>query len=333
LNPAEARQASAWHRDFEQAAARMQTAHFADAIPILRRLIANGDTGYPVRVNLALCDVGTGDDAAAVLQLLELQKAGTDTAPMHNLLAQAYLGEGLAGPAWEQIQAAARMAPTDERMFALLMDACTSHDDYALGLKVASLGLATLPDSARLRYGKALFLARLDRLDEARPEFALAARLGAGTDIGALASVQSSLYDDRYAAAAATARAVVAEGHGSPEMLALLGDVLLQGGAAPGQPAFAEARNALEAAAAQRPQDATTQIALGSLYLRESAWAQAVPHLEAGRLLEPDNPAVYTKLATAYRRLGNTAAAEGCNRKLATLLQAKQAAGERRAQQ
>ena len=328
-----AQKTAAWHRQFEQAAAQMQTAHFAKAIPILRHLLAEGDTGYPVRFNLALCEVGTGDYAAAVLQLRQLQKAGEDTAPMHNLLAQAYLGEGLRGPAWEQIQAAARRAPTDERMFALLMDACTSHDDYALGLRTAFLGLTTLPDSARLHYGNALFLAELDRLEEARPEFALAAKLGAGTDIGALASVQSSLYDDKYAAAAATARAAIAAGHGSAQMLTLLGDVLLQGGAAPGESSFEEARKALEAAATERPQDATTQIALGSLYLRESAWAQAVPHLEAGRLLEPDNPAVYTKLAAAYRRLGNTAAAQDCTRKLAELLQAKQAALTRRPQQ
>jgi predicted Zn-dependent protease len=321
-------QQTAWHQDFEKAAAWMQTAHFAEAMPILRQLVAAGDRGYPVRFNLALCDVGTGEYADAVVQLNELLKAGIDTAPMHNLLAQAYLGEGLHEAAWEQIQRAARMAPTDERMFALLMDACTSHNDYALGLRVASLGLTTLPDSARLHYGNALFLARLDRLDEARPEFARAAKLGTGTDIGALASVQSSLYDDRYAAAAATARAAIAAGDGSAEMLALLGDVLLQGGAAPGQPAFAEARTALESAAAKRPQDATTQIALGSLYLRESAWAQAVPHLEAGRLLEPGNPAIYARLATAYRRLGNRVAAEQCTQKLAALLQARQSARE-----
>ena len=257
-------QTAAWHRQFEQAAAQMRTGHFTEAIPLLGQLLAEGDTGYPVRFNLALCDVGTGDYAAAFIELHQLQKAGDDTAPMHNLLAQAYLGQGRRGPAWEQIQAAARMAPKDERMFALLMDACTSHDDYALGLRVASLGLAVLPGSARLHYGKALFLAQLDRLDEAHPEFALAAKLGAGTDIGALASVQSSLYDDEYASAAAMARAAIAAGHGSAEMQTLLGDVLLQGGAAPGEPAFEEARKVLEAAAAQRPQDATTQIALGS---------------------------------------------------------------------
>jgi predicted Zn-dependent protease len=307
----------------------MQSGKFAEASPILRRLVDEGDTSYPVRFNLALCDLGTARYSEAIGQLRQLELGGADTAPMHNLMAQADVGQALLPEAWAQVQLAARMEPTNERMFALLMDACASHDDYKLGLRIANLGLETLPNSARLHYGKALFLAELDRLGEGRPEFALAASLGAGTDIGVLASVQSELYDDRYAAAAATARAAIGAGHGSPEILTLLGTVLLQGGAAPGQPAFEEARRALESAAAQRPQDATTQMALGTLFLRQDDWAHAASYLEQSRVLEPDNPADYAKLATAYRHLGNLAGAAECTRKLAALLREKQAAEAR----
>lgn len=320
---------AAWHQAFAQAVRWMQSGDFPAALPILRRLVDAGDTSYPVRFNLALCELGAARYAEAIVQLQQLEQDGTDTAAMHNLMAQADIGQALLPEAWAQAQIAERMAPTDERMFALLMDACTNHDDYGLGLRIANLGLETLPDSARLHYGNALFLAELDRLGEARPEFMLAASLGAGSDIGVLASVQSDLYDDRYVAAAATARSAIAAGHGSPEIRTLLGTVLLQGGAAPGQPAFEEARRALESAAAQRPQDATTQMALGTLFLRQDDWAHAASYLEQSRMLEPDNPAVYAKLATAYRHLGNLAGAAECTRKLAALLREKQAAEAR----
>ena len=299
-----------------------RAARFAEAIPHLQR----SGSGYAARFNLALCYLGTRQYAAAIAQLRELQVRGDDTAAVNTVLAQAYLGERHPQEAWTAMLASARLTPKDERMYAFLADACTDHYEYALGLRVADLGLRALPDSARLHYERAVFLARLDRLDEARPEFARAERLGRGTDIGYLAAVQASLYDDRFAEAATEARAAIKAGQRNAQTLTLLGDVLLKGGAVPGEAGFEEAREALGAAVAMQPEYSTARIALGTLYLREGRAADAVPQFEAGRRSEPENPAVYVSLAAAYRQTGNRAAAAECSQRLGELLKEKAAA-------
>lgn len=319
--------------ELQQGIELTRNAQFAEAIPHLGRAVRGGAEEYPSVFNLALCYVGTGQYDAALTQLRDLQKDGYNTAAVNNLLAQTYLGKTQSEEAWAAIREAARLAPLDEQMYALLADACTDHYDYGLGLKVAELGLQSLPASARLHYERAVFLARLDRLDEAKPEFAKAAKLGFGSDVGTLAAVQASLYDDRFDAAAATARAAIASGHRSAQMLTLLGDVLLQGGAVPGESGFEEARKALEAAVAEQPGSSTAQIGLGTLYLRENHAAEALPHLLIGQRMEPDNSAVYMKLATAYRKLANQTAARECMQRLGELLKERQAAELRRIQE
>ncbi len=302
---------------------------FAAAIPLLRAAQTGGASAYAAGFNLALCYVGTGRYGDAIAQLQSLQGMGRNTAAVNNLMAQAYLGEGDLQKAWASIQEAARLAPTDEKMYALLLNACTDHYAYALGLQVSDLGLTALPGSARLHYERAMLLARLDRLDEAKPEFAKAAQLDPGGDIGYLALVQERLYEDRLPEALDLARKAVNAGHRDYQMLSLLGTVLMFSGAAPASPEFAEARSALEASVSERGDYSTSQIALGKLYLMEGKAAEAIPHLEAGRRLEPQNPAVYTSLASAYRRIGDKQAAEESLNTLAALLREKAATAAR----
>jgi predicted Zn-dependent protease len=191
-------------------------------------------------------------------------------------------------------------------------DACTDHRDYEVGLRVIDKGLEHIPGSARLHYERAVFLGSLDHLDEARPEFERAAALAPGSYIAYLARVQESLYDDKYDEAIRLLRQAIKTGNRDPLMLSLLGSVLIRQGAVPGQAEFIEARSALEEAARQRPEDSSTQIALGKLYLEEGRAGDAVKHLEIGRRLEPDNPEVYAGLAHSYQHLGEREKAREC---------------------
>jgi len=157
-----------------------------------------------------------------------------------------------------------------------------------------------------LHYERALFLGRLGRIDEGKPEFDRAAQLAPGSYIGYLARVQEDLYDDDLAAADKVLRQAIQAGHRDYRMLSLLGTVLLHEGAAPGQPQFAEAKAALQESARLRPDFSTTQIALGKIYLMQGRPREAVDHLEIGRRLEPENPSVYANLANAYEQLGES---------------------------
>ena len=311
--------------DLRLGIALTRNGQFGAAIPLLRAADAAGLAGYAGQFNLALCYVATGKYKEGIAKLLTLRDSGQETAAVDNLLAQAYLGEHDLGRAWVFIQAAVRLSPKDEHLYAFLLDACADHYEYALGLQVATLGIEALPASQRLHYERAVFLIHLDRPEEATQEFAHSVALGKDTYLGNLANVQQRLYVNDLPGALQAARAAVAGGHREREMLSLLGTVLMYTGAAPGQPEFVEAKQALESAVAQQPNDSTSQIALGKLYLMENLWHDAITHLEIGRRLEPQNPAIYPSLAAAYRHEGNKVEANACMQVLAGLLREKSA--------
>lgn len=271
----------------------------AEAVPHLQRA-----HGYAASFNLAVCYLGLGEYGNAVGDLEALRASGHDNAGVNSLLAQAYIGEAQPQKALEAFHRAVAQTPKDEKLYAFIADACTDQKNFALGLQVVNEGLKHLPGSARLHYEKAMFLAQTGNDVESQAEFEQAAKLAPGTDIACLALAQKHLFADNLPEAIRVAREGIRAGDNDPVLLDLLGEVLIHAGATPGQPEFAEAQALLERAVMQKPNYSTAQIALGKLYLMEDRPADAVTHLEIGRRLEPQNRAVYTNLAEAYRKLG-----------------------------
>lgn len=298
---------------------------FKEAIPFLQQAQNEAPESYAAGFNLALSYLGVGEFKQAISTLNGLHSGGYDTVAMNNLLSQAYVGDGQYERAFHALQDASKQSPKDEKLYAFVADACTDHYAYSLGLRVVDLGLQEIPNSARLHYERAVFLARLDRLEEAKPEFQTAYRLAPGSDIGYLALIQEKMYEERFADALTVTRERIKDGHRDYQMLSLLGTILMHIGAAPGQTSFVEARDALEASVAVNPRFSTSQIALGKLYLMEGRPGDAVAHLEVGARLEPGNPAVYTSLARAYRELGERDKAQASIVTLSGLLREKSA--------
>lgn len=293
------------------------------AIPHLLAAQQAGTDPYATGVNLGICYLGTGDYKQAIAVLQGLNASGLGSAAVDNLLAQAFIGDGQPQDALRSFHSAAAHTPRDEKLYAFLADACRDHKDYSLGLQIVDEGLQQLPDSARLHYERGLFLSQLGRFEEAGgPEFARAAQLGSNTYIGYLAQVQKDLYEDDLAGADKVLHQAVQSGQRDYRLLSLLGTVLLHEGAAPGEARFDEAQHALEESARQNPSYSATQIALGKIYLMENEPQKAIDHLEVGRRLEPDDPAVYANLASAYDRVGDHAQARLMRRQIGRLLAA-----------
>ncbi len=278
---------------------------FAEAVPHFLAAQNHVRDEFVADFNLALCYVGTGQFPPAIQLLNRLRETG-QPAEVENLLAQAYIGNGQSHDAFAALQRAAKLKPRDERLYVFVSDASADHQDYDLALRVADLGLHYLPNSARLHFQRANFLASLDHLDDAKPEFDRAASLGPHTDVAFDAEAQKNFLDGNLSEAIRAAHDAVQEHHANYLTLAILGDALLRTGASPGQPEFTEAESALKDSIAARPNFARTQIAMGYLLLLDDKPTQALPYLEKGRQLDPRNPAVYRHLATAYRKLGRT---------------------------
>ncbi len=283
---------------------------FLEAIPHLLAARGRVANEYAASFNLALCYVGTSQFKSAMDLLNALRTSGHDDVDVENLLAQAYVGNSQPQEALAALQKAAALSPKNEKLYAFIADACTDHRQFRLGLRVVDLGLRNLPQSARLHYERAMFLSQLDSIDQAKQDFELAAKLAPGSEIGVLSSAHEHLLTGDIAETIRIAREGVKKGFENPALLTLLGEALIRSGASPGQPDFAEAQALLENAVSRQPNDAASQITLGCLDLAADRLENAILHLQKARHLEPDNPAVYSNLAKAYQRHGDTPQAQ-----------------------
>jgi predicted Zn-dependent protease len=309
---------------------------FVEAIPHLRAARGKVRNEYAASFNLALCYVATYQPNLGIPILNDLRAHGHDTSEVNNLLAQAYAGESQDQRALDAIRRAAALSAANEKLYIFVADACTSKEDYALGLQVVDLGLEKLPNSARLHFDRAMFLSSLDQFDGAKKDFELARNLEPNSDIAFVAAAQESMFEGNVADAVKAARDGISKGHENFMLLTLLGEALLRSGITPGQPEFEEARNALEKAVAERANYASAQLALGKLYLQTGRVDDATAHLEIARRLSPGNQAIYSNLAMAYRKQGRISQAEDALGMLAKLNQAqadkiRNAPGDRRA--
>jgi len=313
-------------QELQRGTALTSEGHFAEAIPHLLAARGRVANEYAASFNLALCHVAIGKPQQAISLLTGLQSVGHDNADVNNLLAQAYVGDGQDQEAFEALEKAASFTPANEKLYMFVADACMGKQNYALGLRIVEFGLKNMASSARLHYERAMLLSQLDQFDNAKSDFELAQQLAPYSDTAFDAGAQQAMLAGDVVAAVRIARAGVSKGHQDFMLLALLGEALLRSGGVPRQPEFEEARQALEKSVQLRPNYPSSQLALGKLYLLEGRTADAIVHLEIARNLGPDNPAVYSQLATAYRKTGDLSEAQDA---LATLEKLNQEQAEK----
>jgi predicted Zn-dependent protease len=254
-----------------------------------------------------------------------LRESGFATASVENLLAQAYIGDQQPDPAFKAFQRAASLTPKSEKLYLLISDACADRQDYALGIRIVDAGLRELPESAHLHYQRGYFLAMLDQFDAGKSDFDFAIKQDPHAEIAFVAGAQKALFAGNLDEAISVARQAARENRANYLVLTALGEALMRSGARPGQAEFLEATDSLKAAVAARPSYASARIALGYAFLLSNSVDAAIEHLEIGRQLDPKNPAAYSHLAVAYRKVGKK---EEARTALATLeqLNAEQAA-------
>ena len=313
-------------QEVQRGTALTSEGHFAEAIPHLLAARGRVANEYAASFNLALCYVATGQPQPAIPILNELRAGNHENADVNNLLAQAYVAAGQDDNAFEPLQRAALLTPSNEKLYMFVADACMDKQNYALGVKVVELGLKNLSDSAQLYFERGMFLSLLDRFDDARHDFELARKLAPDSEIASISGAQEAMFEGKIAEAVRISREGISKGDHNFMLLTLLGEALLRSGITPGQKEFDEARQALEMAVSERPNYPSSQLALGKLFLLEGRTADAIVHLEIARNLGPNNPAVYSQLATAYRKAGDLPKAQDA---LATLAKLNQEQAEK----
>ncbi len=298
---------------------------FSDAIAHLTAARGRVSNEYAASFNLALCYLGTREFKPALAVLDGLRRGGHDDADVENLLAQAYIGNGQPTEAFASFQKAAAITPQNEKLYRFIADACEDQRNYALGIKVVDAGLKNLPQSASLHYERAMLLSLSDEFDRAKADFELAGKIAPGSEVAYLSASHEALFAGNVPEAIRVAREGIGKGFQNPALLTILGEALLRSGVSPGQPEFAEAQGTLERAVELRPNDPSSQLALGQIHLLSGRLDDAIARLEHARQLNPSQPSVYANLAKAYQRRGDQQAAQ---KALATLAQLNQAQEE-----
>lgn len=294
---------------------------FAEAIPHFLAARGRVFNEFAADFNLALCYVATGQYQQAIPILNSLSSAGRATAGVYNLLAQAFIGMSRGLEAMEAFEKAVVLDPKNEKLYLLATDACIDHQSYEIGLQFVDTGLQHLPRSARLYYERGVLLSLVDQPDRARGDLKLARELAPGSSLSFLAEAQEGLLNGNMDQAIRAAREGVRQEPENYVLLTILGQALMRQGNGPGQREFDEARAALEKSVALRPEYAVSQLALGQVLLMEGHVSEAITHLDRARELAPNNPSAYSRLAAAYRQLGDLQKAEKMLAVLATLNQ------------
>lgn len=291
--------------ELQQAIALTSQGRFREAIPRFRAVQGRVREEFAVSFNLALCYYAVGQPQDAIRVLRTLQPQGNQAARVYNLLAQAHVANRQSKEALDTLKKAAALDPQNEKLYLFVADACMDQQAYEDGLKVVDLGLKHLANSAALHYERGMFLAMLDDFDAAKPEFAQAVKAAPNTDISYIARLQQAMFDGDLDTAVRVGREAVQKGSQHYMLLTLFGEALVRQGAAPGTPEFDEAKSVLVRATAARPSYPSPKITLGKLLLLQGRTEEAIEYLASARELDPRNPAIYTSLATAYRKAGD----------------------------
>jgi len=312
--------------EFEVGVGLTRRGFFADAIPHFLAARGHVKNDFAAEFNLALCYVGSAQFPAAIPVLRQLLQQGHTGAEVYNLLAQAHVGNDESQEAFAAFQKSLALAPQNEKLDLYVADACMDRQNYTLGLRVIDLAAEHLPHSARLEYERGVFLAALDRGDLAKNDFESAIKLAPDSPIAYMAQAQKDYMQGDMPGAIRVARAAAEKNDANYILKDIWGEALLREGASPGDKEFSEAQRALEDSVAERPNYSPARIALGKLYLSDNRFDDAIAQLERARDLQPDNTAVYSHLAIAYRAKGRT---EDSKRMLAVLARLNEQAAAR----
>jgi tetratricopeptide (TPR) repeat protein len=301
---------SAAEAEMQKGIALTRSGKFSEAIPHFLAAQGQVSNSAALTFNLALCYVGTGQYPQAIESLNALRSSGNSNANIENLLAQSLIGNRQPEEAFAAFERAARLAPNDEKLYLFIVEACMSHGYLDMGLKVAEAGLKRLPRSGPLVFEHGILLGQLDFVEDALKELEKVPKLAPGTDVAYIAAAQKSIFESNVDEAVRIAREGINKGKQHFMLLALFGEAVILAGAEPRGEDFADARAALEQSIVLSPTYVSARLSLGKLYLMEGRVDDAITQLNVARELAPKTSAIYTNLAAAYRRKGDTAHAE-----------------------
>ena len=254
-----------------------------------------------LRYNLAVLDLQNHNPAAAI-SLLEPIAAARD-AGLLNLLASAYVQASRPDDAFRTLEDAIRIRPDQQSNYLDLAILCLDHNDEKRSIQAAAAGITVLPKAASLYLIRGVAYAQLGDYKEAEDDFVSAAAIEPDQPHSTIA--MSMLYSDRQQVdrEKELLENQLKKTPGDAVTNYLYADLLMRLGAAPGQPAFRQAKEHVSVSLESRPDSAEAQVLLGRILQEENDSEAALKHFELALRVDPDNQAALNRELLVLRKL------------------------------
>jgi tetratricopeptide (TPR) repeat protein len=272
-----------------------------EAVDVLARGSHLRPESVQLKYNLAVASLQNHDPATAIRVLEPL--AGLGDAGLLNLLASAYTQANRPDDAFRTLENTIELRPLEQSNYLDLAILCLEHHQENRSVIAATAGIARIPKSSSLYLIRGVAYAQLAEYDKAESDFSAAAQIEPDQPHSTIA--MSLLYSDRKQPdkerVLLDKQLKVTPNDAVTNYL--LAALLTRAGAAPGQPAFEEARAHLAKSLKANPNSAEAQILMGSLCERAEEPSEALEHFQSALRIEPDNRSALDREFLLLRKL------------------------------
>jgi tetratricopeptide (TPR) repeat protein len=274
------------------------------AAPFLAAVQHRQPDSYDIGFDLTLVSIMAKDYTGAIRTATDLIAKGHETAELDNVLAESYEADNQTQKAVDTLRRAIEIDPQDETNYLDFATLCMNHRSYDAAMKVLEVGLQVHPQSESLTFMRGVLYGMQDEYDLAEKDFQKATALAPQNNLGAVGLGVTYLEKGNAAHAITVLRERLQQNPNDASLLYLLAEAMLRNGAVAGTQEYKEAQDSLEKSVHWNPNLCLPHVSLGSIYLDENRFPEAVSQLEQARAIDPTERSAYSHLAVAYRRMG-----------------------------
>jgi tetratricopeptide (TPR) repeat protein len=194
---------------------------------------------------------------------------------------------------------------------------CMLHESYQAGIDMVSAGISRLPDSSALYVARGLLYGGMAQYDKAEADFRAAEELDPAHGAGAYGVGLVQAQSHHSAEALATTRAGLHDHPADAQLNFLLARILLEDGADPGSPEFAEATRAAETAVHSDPNLLSARDLLAKIEDMRGNTQAVIEQCREALRIDPTDQSALFRLMRAVGKSGDTASAQALARQVA----------------